>query len=235
MTYCGTKCRLCIDGTKPHIEPPKLRKKKTELSNIDPRAMSEAGSAMETLGTVPIPESSKRDAIHIAVFPVVAQTRLIPGMHVDKDGTTFGEFIGIVDPFLEKIVEPGQRVWVYLYPRTITGLRHVWTHPSFEDETVENSSAAPKQIIESTIKPMISYGEERLREYAKNLGVDYEDLISNAESYFIHGDYWSDGDRFDGEYIPKEFWDWIEDAKVFDMTRKSSKFFDRGSFFSCSC
>lgn len=232
MTYCGTKCRLCIDGTKPHIEPPKLRKKKIELSNIDPRAMSEAGSAMETLGTVPIPESSKRDAIHIAVFPVVSQTRLIPGMHVDKEGTTFGEFVGIVDPFLEKIVEPGQRVWVYLYPRTITGLRHVWTHPSFEDEAVESTLLPSKNIPEPV---HMSYGEERLREYATNLGVDYEDLISNAESYFLHGDFWSEGDRFEGEYVPEEFWDWIEDAKAFDTTRKSFKFFDRGSFFSCSC
>ena len=80
----------------------------------------------------------RRDAIHIAVIPVTATVNLRPGEHVGliEDGNH--ELvapcecnIGIVDPFLTRVVEPQQRFWLFLYPNTITGMRHVWTHPSF--------------------------------------------------------------------------------------------------------
>jgi hypothetical protein len=80
----------------------------------------------------------RRDAIHIAVAPVTAAERLTPGQHVglvrEGDLELVGlcdRSIGVVDPFLATAVEPGQRFWLFLYPNTITGLRHVWTHPAF--------------------------------------------------------------------------------------------------------
>ncbi|HVL12339.1 MAG TPA: hypothetical protein VM529_07230 [Gemmata sp.] len=80
----------------------------------------------------------RRDAIHVAVAPVTAAARLAPGQHVGlvQDGNTelvgpCDRTIGVVDPFLAADVEPGQRFWLFLYPGTITGLRHVWTHPVF--------------------------------------------------------------------------------------------------------
>jgi hypothetical protein len=80
----------------------------------------------------------RRDAIHIAVAPVAAASRLTPGQHVGLIGEGNVELvgpgernIGIVDPFLSAPVEEGQRFWLFLYPGTITGLRHVWTHPEF--------------------------------------------------------------------------------------------------------
>ena len=80
----------------------------------------------------------RRDAIHIAVAPVTAAGRLAPGQHVGlvEEGNLelvgpCDRPIGAVDPFLAAEVEPGQRFWLFLYPNTITGLRHVWTHPAF--------------------------------------------------------------------------------------------------------
>ena len=80
----------------------------------------------------------RRDAIHIAVAPVTATTRLTPGQPIGlvREGNSelvgpCDRNIGIVDPFLPGDVEPGQRFWMFLYPGTITGLRHVWTHPAF--------------------------------------------------------------------------------------------------------
>lgn len=80
----------------------------------------------------------RRDAIHIAVAPVAAAVRLTPGQHVglvrDSNLDLVGPSdrpLGVVDPFLTAAVEPGQRFWLFLYPGTITGLRHVWTHPVF--------------------------------------------------------------------------------------------------------
>jgi hypothetical protein len=77
-----------------------------------------------------------RDAIHIAVAPVTAAEGLRPGQHVgvrnDGRASTKGvALIGIVDPFLRTDVEEGQRCWLFLYPYTITSLRHDWTHPAF--------------------------------------------------------------------------------------------------------
>jgi len=80
----------------------------------------------------------RRDAIHIAVAPVMAAGILVPGQHVGfvEEGNVervgpCENNIGVVDPFLKEDVQPCQRFWLFLYPGTITGLRHIWTHPSY--------------------------------------------------------------------------------------------------------
>jgi hypothetical protein len=79
-------------------------------------------------------DDARRDAIHFAVAPVEAATDLRPGEYV---GVTQGRAsphatpVGIVDPFFQGQVKKGQRFWLFLYPNTITSLRHVWTHPAF--------------------------------------------------------------------------------------------------------
>jgi len=78
-----------------------------------------------------IPESARRDAVHVAVAPGVAACRLAPGQHVGiaPDGVTAdpsATHIGIVDAFLPGPVFPGDRFFIFLYPNTITGASPSW-------------------------------------------------------------------------------------------------------------
>lgn len=87
----------------------------------------------------------KRDAVHVAVVPVIADEPLAPGQracvfpvkradgeyayHAREGGV---EAVGIIDPFLrERVVMAGQECWLWLDPGSITSLRHDWTHPAF--------------------------------------------------------------------------------------------------------
>lgn len=90
------------------------------------------------LGQFLEPHEHRRDAIHIAIAPITAAEMLTPGQHVGlvQAGNTelagpCAQPIGIVDPFLPTAVAPGQRCWLFLYPGSIVGLRHVWSHPAF--------------------------------------------------------------------------------------------------------
>ena len=88
---------------------------------------------------------AERDAIHIAVYPVVAGEDLCPGQRVrlDPDGKVYVEtrsdYIGIVDPFLKGWVRQEQRCYIFLQPNTVSGMRHHWFHPDFDiPETSES-------------------------------------------------------------------------------------------------
>lgn len=87
-----------------------------------------------TLGRPPS-STDQHDAIHICIAPVIAAVNLSPGTHVrlSSDGRAAPgpKPIGITDPFRGSIAKAGQRVWLLLYPGSITSLRHDWTHPSF--------------------------------------------------------------------------------------------------------
>jgi len=83
-----------------------------------------------------------RDAIHVAIAPVVAGEPLKPGDHVglNEEGHAMrtvanSKLIGVVDPFLREVVTTGNRFWLCLYQQTVTGMRHVWSHPNFAEET----------------------------------------------------------------------------------------------------
>lgn len=80
-----------------------------------------------------ITTAQQRDAIHVAILPVYAGCRLIPGAHIEINNLGIAGYFGgkhcaIVDPFLEKPVEIGDQFWAFMYPGSINSLRHDWTH-----------------------------------------------------------------------------------------------------------
>ena len=60
--------------------------------------------------------------------------------------------------------------------------------------------------------------------------VTFEELIDCATAYVNGGEYWSEGDRFEGQDLYDEFWDDFEELTGLKVPEG-----DRYSFFSCSC
>jgi hypothetical protein len=92
-----------------------------------------------------------RDAIHVAIAPTTAPCELKPGQHVDQQGNPEGpdiEPVGIVDPYLREPVRTGQRFWLFLYPNTVTSLRHEWTHPAYPTNSPCEVNQAIKEYLE---------------------------------------------------------------------------------------
>lgn len=172
---------------------------------------------MDNLGLGKIIEGERnRDAIHVAVAPVTAGERLSPGQHIGIIGDVAGvtkEPIGIVDPFLPGPVFKGDRFWMFLYPYTITSLRHEWEHPAF------TGKAKPPAIC-----------KEWLEAFAGESDIGLDELLRGAANYLDTGDHLIQGGRWEGVYADDEFWNNYE-----SFTGRKVPSSDRGNFFSCSC
>lgn len=187
--------------------------------------------ALETIGNI-IDEREKRDAIHLAVEPVVAQQLLRPGDHVTAGGFLVNPddaaAVGIVDPFLRTNVAKGQRFWLVVYPRQIHSLRHVWTHPAFPD-AAEVAGEAPKLHGQSA-------SEQWIRDYAARIDLTYNRLMGGADDWLASrkdsqwDDYLVDGGTLEGVRTDPAFWDHYAIVRGIDVPTK-----DRENFFSCSC
>lgn len=179
-------------------------------------------------------ETDARDAIHVAIIPVMSDVDLKSGQRVgfsNGKATKEGPFIGIVNPFVEGKVKAGTLFWLMLMPRTVTGMRHHWQHPLFEEMpsykakcTKAESEAWLRNFCETSDCP----GFETT--IAAALG---KDLINYAPEYY------DSAYRNDGEYlhfsgydahgeIPPEFWDHVENYAGVSCPK-------RASWFSCSC
>jgi hypothetical protein len=161
-----------------------------------------------------------RDAIHVAVAPVVAGMPLRPGEHVTINGgraTLGGNPSGIVDPFLlDRIIPEGATFWLFLYPGSITSLRHEWTHPAFAEQVV--------------IDPPPQTSEGWLRTYAASIPLSFEELMEAAEQFLLYDEYLVHGGRYEGMSLPDEFWNHYQ-----VVTGEAVPESKQSSFFSCSC
>ncbi len=159
-----------------------------------------------------------RDAVHMAIAPTVAGEDLRPGSHVQLiDGIAWGgskaKCIGIVDPFLEVRATKGEKFWLFLYPGSITSLRHDWTHPAFGDE----------------IPPEVE-SRRWIERFAATLDQSYNRLMLAASTWVERKDYTYDNtEAYKGHYDEfPEFWKHYE-----IVTGETTD--DKTSFFTCSC
>ncbi len=175
-------------------------------------------------------ETYERDAIHVAVMPVIASQTLSPGQHigfceggyqVTSDPSSPYKLIGIVDPFLPTDVQKGDRFWMVLYPNTITGLKHVWSHPA----------------ISHTGHGVGTESEKWLRDFADSVDADYHWMMQVASTHCEDSkkgwpDYLIEGGKWEGQSTPDEFWDHYE--RVTGKKLPESEY-GRPGIFSCSC
>ena len=182
------------------------------------------------LGNVREGDDGFRDAVHIAVAPVFASEDLEPGDRIGFTGEAYqvgknAPIIGIVDPFIRITVLEGEKFYMFLMPNTITSLRHDWTHPAFaeEDELAEAQKTFHK--IQGTPE-----SEKWVKDYAEGIDTTYQELMDAAKNYIDYGEYFTEGGKFEGVWLPDEFWVHYE-----KITRKKVDEENKHSFFSCSC
>lgn len=242
--------------------------------SADKRSVST--DALETLGTIHTREEF-RDAIHLGVEPVEAGEHLNPSEHIGigPDGKAYSSVdsrvysnikaLGIADPFITRSINPGEKFWLVVYPRQITSLRHVWTHPDFdsnEQKVLDISEATSEDLMKeiqrrlavnaAPVEAVATYTSPAFPEslasrveadawkwinnYADGLGLDVGELMDYA-------DMWVDARRRGswGEYLCKGGdleGEYVSDEfwDNYDIVRdRSTDDDERGSFFTCSC
>jgi hypothetical protein len=172
----------------------------------------------------------QRDAIHIAIMPVIAAEELQAGDSVAFVYGTTNQVkrcdpayalqpVGVVDPFFtgHYWIEKGSKVWLFLKPGTITGLRHEWTHPDIDNpprpkNEHENWLRAFADRWSFVYDDMISAASSpRSDEWGNYITAQGRDLHSATELGADHDLFWEHlqaltGQTFDGEHREKFVW-----------------------------
>jgi hypothetical protein len=195
--------------------------------SADKRSVST--DALATLGT--IITDGGRDAIHLAVEPVIAAEDIKPGENIGICGNGKAwrhgvKMLGISDPFLKNPIKAGQMFWLIVYPRQITSLRHVREHPDFPTTSIPKES---KEDME------LEFSKKWMTKWA---------IRHMSDDYYGHEEHLSDESAYENaieagrrnhvgcyedatDYIDDEWWDHWE--KITGLKGK------RDGYFSCSC
>lgn len=160
---------------------------------------------LKTIGTI-LEGPQHRDAIHMAVAPVVSAKRVLRpcnhvGVNEKGEAGDFEPYIGIVDPFLKVNVKKGEQFWLFLYPGSITTLRHHWEHPAFAPEVSTPVEHVPPPEAVKEMKALI-----KSRDYMKR---SYDEVMLDADVYYKVGRETEYNDRGSIEDEEK-FWDLYE-------------------------
>ena len=153
-----------------------------------------------TVGNLIGPDA-RRDAIHFALAPMRAGMILAPGDRVGvRDGdasTKVTPHVGIVDPFLNVAVKEGERFWLFLFPNTITSMRHEWSHPAFPPENPSDVQREAREWIRT-------YAYESINSSCNDADESYAKLMADL----ARGHVQSYGDSNNGPSdFADEFWE----------------------------
>jgi len=185
-------------------------------------------------------EQVYRDAVHIAICPVIAAHKLFPGQRIGiftQQGEeivvdSISTHIGIVDPYIPRLaVYKGDRFYMWLYPNTVTSLRHEWVHPAIK--SVENKSLNPyynECHVSSTDPEGVS--KRWLEYFAKECELSYDQLMDATTEYLLTGKICCLGTDTPDICWNKNEQFWEHYQKISDKIVPSGK---QESFFRCAC
>lgn len=181
---------------------------------------------LTTLGSI-LERDHERDAVHIAIIPVIAGEALAAGQHVMvREGQAYRRVghhaaVGVVDPYLPRELAEGERFWLFMWPQSITSLRHQWGHPAFP---MAGPRSTPEQVAQS---------EQWLHRFANEHKIDYEDLVKGAAdgsgARFGEDHYGAIGSEDGIDAV--EFWRHVETVTGCQFSQAHRL----GTYFGCSC
>ncbi len=172
-----------------------------------------------------------RDAIHIAIAPVIAAGDILPGQEIGFDAcggvSHDAKPVGIADPFLDEPIHKGQKFYVLLFPNTITGITHQWQHPAFAEQEENKSS---------------DHAESKmwLMAFAKTIEISYSELLEAAKTWIRTsedsewgGDHYVFRNQTPDECYQQleEMWKHLKNINEFEVPLRVME----DHIFTCSC